>query len=50
VRAAKTIEPAPRSTSRTTTVNGKCLSATHYLVEEIPELVAKELREFLLDD
>jgi hypothetical protein len=33
---------------RATTVNGKCLPATHYLVEEIPELVAKELREFFL--
>jgi haloacetate dehalogenase len=33
---------------RASNVIGKSLPATHYLVEEIPDLVAHELREFLL--
>jgi haloacetate dehalogenase len=33
---------------RATNVTGKSLPGTHYLVEEIPELVAEELRNFFL--
>ena len=31
---------------RATNVTGKSLPGTHYFAEEIPEIVAKELREF----
>lgn len=33
---------------RATNVTGKCLPGTHYFVEEIPELVAADLRSFFL--